>query len=271
VAPPPAFIAATAATGPPLTVSACGYAAAGDSTPLAPTVYKLTAADDEVVVEVECCGVCGSDIHMIDHDWDFLQYPLVVGHEVVGTVVHAGKHAPATLALGTRVGVGHISRTCGTCRYCLDGNDEICENITPTTQNPHTGGFGSHVVAQAKHVFPIPEAISSPQAAPLLCGGITVYSPLLAYGVTPGDKVGVIGLGGLGHLAVQFARAWGCHVTVFSTSPAKETEARALGAHEFVNSSDAAAMAACHASLDFIYYLVPHDIDFELYLSILRR
>jgi uncharacterized zinc-type alcohol dehydrogenase-like protein len=126
-------------------------------------------------------------------------------------------------------------------------------------------------LSQAKHVFPIPDAISSAEAAPLLCGGITVYSPLLAYNVTPGDKVGIIGLGGLGHLAIQFAKAWGCHVTVFSTSSTKEAEALALGAHAFVYSSDEAAMAACHASLDFIYYLVPHDIDFELYLSILRR
>jgi uncharacterized zinc-type alcohol dehydrogenase-like protein len=144
----PAFLAAAAAASGSLTVSACGYAAAGDATPLAPMLYQLTAADDEVIVEVECCGVCGSDVHMIDHDWDFLEYPLIAGHELVGTVTHTGQHAPATLAVGTRVGVGHISRTCGTCRYCLDGNDEICESITPTAQNPHTGGFGSHVVAQ---------------------------------------------------------------------------------------------------------------------------
>ena len=252
--------------------SACGYASMDGASPLQPLTYQVRAEPDEVVVRVECCGVCGSDVHMISNDWPGLTYPLVAGHEVVGTVVSAGASTPVRLAVGTRVGIGHISRTCGTCRYCLAGNDEVCEHIVATAAGPrHAGGFGSHVVAQAKHVFPIPAALPSEQAAPLLCGGITVYSPLLAYDVRPGDRVGIIGMGGLGHLAVQFAKAWGCHVTVFSTSAAKEAEARALGAHTFVVSSDAAAMAACVDTLDFIYYLVPYDIDWELYMSILRR
>jgi len=254
--------------------SACGYASMNGASPLQPLNYQIQAKTDEVVVQVECCGVCGSDVHMISNDWPGLEYPLVAGHELVGTVVSVGASVPthANLTIGTRVGIGHISRTCGTCRYCLSGNDEICKHIVPTAAGPrHAGGFGSHVVAQSKHVFPIPPNIPSEQAAPLLCGGITVYSPLLAYDVRPGDRVGIIGLGGLGHLAVQFAKAWGCHVTVFSTSAEKESEALALGAHTFVVSTNATAMAECVDSLDFIYYLVPYDIDWELYMSILRR
>jgi len=252
------------------TSSACGYSCAFAGSPLKPVSYSLSALDDEVIVEVECCGVCGSDVHIVGGDWPHITYPLVAGHELVGTVVHMGASSHH-LAMGMRVGIGHISRTCGTCRYCLEGNDEICEHIVATASPSHKGGFGSHVVAQAKHVFPIPAALPSEQAAPLLCGGITVYSPLRAYDVKPGDKVGIIGLGGLGHLAVQFAKAWGCHVTVFSTSAQKETECKALGAHEFVVSSDAAAMAECVDTIDFLYYLVPYDIDWELYMSILRR
>ena len=192
--PPPPFLAGCGSAADALTV--CGYASTGGGSPLVQLEYQLSGpADDEVIIEVECCGVCGSDIHMIDGDWDFLDYPLVAGHEVVGTVVWRGSLAPGHLPVGARVGVGHISRTCGACRYCLAGNDEICEDIVPTAQSPHTGGFGSHCAAQAKHVFLIPAEIPSEQAAPLLCGGITVYAPLLAYDIKPGDRVGVIGLG----------------------------------------------------------------------------
>merc|ERR1712166_1219951 len=257
---------------PMVTIACTGYAALEAKAPLVKIAFELDPADDEVVVAVECCGVCGSDLHMIDNDWGFLTYPLVPGHEIIGTVVSKGENAPAHLQLGMRVGIGHLSRTCSTCRYCLDGDDSICENPTPTVSPPgHRGGFASHVAASAKFVFPIPESIQSAQAAPLLCGGITVYAPLLAYKVRPGDRVGIIGVGGLGHLAIQFAKAWGTHVTVFSTSANKEGLAKSLGAHSFVNSTDEAAMAQCVDTLDFIYYVVPHDVDFELYLSLLRR
>ena len=149
---PPPFLAgaasasASSAALPVTTFNASGFASMDGASALVPMDYQLNAAADEVVVEVECCGVCGSDVHMIDGDWDFLTYPLIAGHELVGTVTHAGSSTPSQLAVGTRVGVGHISRTCGTCRYCLEGNDEICEDIVATAQNPHTGGFGSHVV-----------------------------------------------------------------------------------------------------------------------------
>eukprot|EP00121_Abeoforma_whisleri_P008321 Awhi_evm1s7637 len=174
-------------------VTALGYSASEAKAALVPLNYELKAEDDEVIVEVECCGVCHSDLHIIDNDWGFLQYPVVVGHEVIGKVIYAGARTPPQITVGTRVGVGHLSRTCESCEFCLEGDGALCLNPTPTAMKPHSGGFSSHVVAQSKWAFPIPDALSSTEAAPLLCGGITTFAPLLAYDVKPGDRVGVIG------------------------------------------------------------------------------
>ncbi|MCX6130490.1 MAG: NAD(P)-dependent alcohol dehydrogenase [Proteobacteria bacterium] len=222
----------------------------------------------ELKVKISHCGICHSDVHLIDNDWGFSQYPLVAGHEVIGTVESLGSSV-THLRVGQRVGIGWASGACLECEYCIRGDDNLCSQAQATAVG-REGGFGEAIVLDSRWAFPIPEALSSENAAPLLCGGITVYAPLRVYGVTPNMKIGVIGIGGLGHLALQFARAWGCEVTAFSSSSDKEAEARSFGAHHFVSSSDPEAMKSRASSLDMILSTVNVDLDWNAYLNILR-
>jgi len=225
-------------------------------------------APAEVEIAVTHCGICHSDIHLISNDWGISQYPFIPGHEVVGTVAAVGANV-RSLKPGQRVGLGWEANSCGECEWCLQGLENLCAASEPTCVHRH-GGYADRVRANARFVIPIPDALESENAAPLLCGGITVYTPLRSHGVNPSSRVGVVGIGGLGHLAVQFARAFGAEVTAFSTSVAKEDEARALGAHRFVNTRESKAMKEVAGSLDFIVSTINADQDWGVYLQALR-
>lgn len=223
---------------------------------------------EEVEIGVTHCGICHSDLHLISNDWGISQYPFIPGHEVIGTVTGVGT-AVRSLAVGQRVGLGWQSNSCGQCEWCIRGMENLCPSSEATCVHRH-GGYANRVRANARFVIPIPDALSSEGAAPLLCGGITVYNPMRTHGVNPSSRVGVVGIGGLGHLAVQFARVFGAEVTAFSSSLAKEEEARALGATHFVNSRETKAMREVAGSLDLILSTVNADQDWAPYVQALR-
>jgi uncharacterized zinc-type alcohol dehydrogenase-like protein len=221
-----------------------------------------------VEIEISHCGICHSDLHLISNDWGISQYPFIPGHEIVGTVSEAGS-AVHSLRPGQRVGLGWQSNSCGECEWCTRGMENLCASAEATCVHRH-GGYASRVRANARFVIPIPDALVSEHAAPLLCGGITVYNPLRSHGINPSSRVGVIGIGGLGHIAIQFARVFGAEVTAFSTSAAKEDEARALGAHSFVNTRETRSLKKVSGSLDFILSTVNADQDWSIYIQALR-
>ncbi len=245
------------------------YAALESHAKLTPYTYpSRELSSHEIKVKISHCGVCHSDVHLVDNDWGFSQYPLVAGHEVIGTVEALGSSV-RHLQIGQRVGIGWSSGACLECEYCVRGDDNLCSRSVATAVG-REGGFGEALLVDGRWAFPIPEALSSENAAPLLCGGITVYAPLRVFGITPNMKISVIGIGGLGHLALQFARAWGCEVTAFSSTSDKEEEARSFGAHHFVSSSDPEAMKSMTSSLDMILSTVGVDLDWNSYLNLLR-
>lgn len=246
-----------------------GYAAFEAKQELKNYEYKpgnLGAYD--VLIKITHCGICHSDIHLIDNDWMMSNYPFIPGHEIIGEVEETGASVK-NLKPGMRVGVGWQSGSCLDCEWCASGQENLCPQQTATCVGKN-GGFADHIISDSHFVFPIPEKLTSENAAPLLCGGITVFSPLKNYGVKPYHKVGVIGIGGLGHLAIQFARAMGCEVTAFSSSANKEAEARKFGAHNFVNSTDANALKKVANTLDFIISTVHVKLDWMSYLNILK-
>ena len=222
----------------------------------------------EVEIAITHCGICHSDLHLIANDWGISQYPFIPGHEIIGTVAALGTEV-RSLEVGQRVGLGWQSKSCGECEWCMRGQENLCAFSEGTCVHRH-GGFADRVRANARFVIPIPDALPSEQTAPLLGGGITVYNPMRTYGVNPSTRVGVVGIGGLGHLAIQFARIFGAEVTAFSTTIAKEEEARTLGAHHFVNSLESKAMKEVAGSLDFILTTVNADQDWGAYLQALR-
>jgi alcohol/geraniol dehydrogenase (NADP+) len=244
-------------------------AALGPHGPLSPFEYEPSPLGPwDVEVEISHCGICHSDVHLINNDWGISRYPLVPGHEIVGRVAATGS-AVTPLRRGERVGIGWQRSACGACEWCLSGFDNLCPEIEATCVR-HYGGFAERIRADSRYCFPLPDALDSATAAPLLCGGITVYSPMRHHGVHAGMRVGVIGIGGLGHLALQYARALGCEVTAFSSTPGKAQEARSLGAHHFVDSTDAKAMTKVAASQDFILNTVSADIDWPAFVKALR-
>ena len=222
----------------------------------------------EVEIAITYCGICHSDLHLIANDWGISLYPFIPGHEVVGTVRAVGAEV-LSLEVGQRVGLGWQSNSCGVCEWCSRGLENLCPASEGTCVH-RNGGYADRVRANARFVIPIPEALESEQAAPLLCGGITVYNPLRTHGVNPSSRVGVVGIGGLGHLAIQFARAFGAEITAFSTSTEKEEEARALGAHNFVNSLESKAMKEMASSMDLILSTASADQEWGVYVQALR-
>lgn len=222
----------------------------------------------DVEVQITHCGVCHSDISLIDNDWGISHYPFIPGHEIVGTVIQAGK-AVSHLAAGDRVGIGWQADSCGFCEWCRHGEENLCAQAQPTCVGRH-GGYADAMRVNARFAMKLPEALDSETAAPLLCAGITVYSPMRSAGINPGSRVGVIGIGGLGHLALQFARAFGAEVTAFSTSPAKEEEALRLGAHRFVHSRDNKALKAAEGSQDLILSTINAQQEWGAYVAALR-
>jgi len=222
----------------------------------------------EVEIKISHCGVCHSDVHLIDNDWGFTKYPFIPGHEIVGTVVGVGADV-AGLKMGERVGVGWQADSCGICEMCRQGDEHLCAKAQPTCVG-RNGGYADKVRVNARFAIPIPALLESENVAPLMCAGITVYSPLRNHGVRPSSRVGIIGIGGLGHLGIQFAKAFGAEVTAFSTAKDKEAEAKSLGAHHFVNTRDTGALKKVAGSFDFLLSTVSADQDWQGYVGALK-
>ncbi len=225
-------------------------------------------APDDVEVRISHCGVCHSDVHLIDNDWGLSKYPFIPGHEIVGMVTQVGSRVKAR-KVGERVGIGWQADSCGICEWCRQGEEHLCPRSQPTCIG-RNGGYADAIRVNWRFAVSVPESLESENVAPLLCGGITVYSPLRNLGVRPSSRVGVVGIGGLGHMGLQFARAFGAEVTAFSTSRDKEEEARRLGAHHFVNTRETNAMKKLAGSFDLILSTVSADQDWMGYINALR-
>ena len=244
------------------------YAATSPSSPLTPFTYELPPIDAEHVdIRVEYCGICHSDLSMLRNEWGFSTYPLVPGHEVVGRVEVVGSLVK-NLKVGDRVGLGWFSESCMTCPQCMGGDHNLCGSGEGTIVGRH-GGFADLVRAHWAWAIKIPEALPAVSAGPLFCGGITVFSPIVEFNVRPTDRVGVIGAGGLGHLAIQFLNKWGCEVTAFSSTPDKADELTKLGAHRVVNSRDSEALKAEAGRFDFIISTVAVPLEWMAYVAAL--
>ena len=252
-------------------IPAHGYAAHDPSSPMAPWRFeRRDPGPTDVRIRIRFCGVCHSDLHFVRGEWGPIQYPQIPGHEIVGQVVAVGD-AVRNFKAGDTVGVGCLVDSCRTCASCGEGLEQYCENgavqtyggIESQTGRPTQGGYSSEIVVDERFVLRIPDGMDLASAAPLLCAGITTYSPLREWKVGPGSRVGIVGLGGLGHMGVKLARAMGAHVALFTTSPGKAEDAKRLGASEVIVSRDAAAMKAARNSLDLILdtVSVPHDLD----------
>ena len=221
----------------------------------------------EVEIDVHYCGICHSDINVIDSDWGKTQYPVVAGHEVVGMISKMGSQV-SHLKVGQIVGLGWHAGYCNDCALCHAGDHNLCDNAQATIMG-HYGGFADKVRAASNSVVPIPEGIDLESAGPMFCGGITVFNPLVQFDIKPTSKVAVIGIGGLGHLAVKFLNAWGCEVTAFTSNASKKKEALSLGAHHTLNSRDEKEVKSAAGRFDFIISTVNVKLDWNLYLRTL--
>lgn len=231
------------------------------------TLGELPASQVEIAVDY--CGLCHSDLSMLDNEWGMTRYPFVPGHEAVGRIIKIGTAAEGKgLKLGQRVGIGWLSSSCMHCDPCIGGDHNLCSNTEMTIVGQH-GGLASHLRAHWAWAIPLPDDLDPALAGPLFCGGITVFNPLVQFDVKPSHRVGVVGIGGLGHLALRFLNAWGCEVTAFTSSPAKAQEAMDLGAHRVVSSTDAAAMKALTASLDFVLVTANAPLDWSALIATL--
>jgi uncharacterized zinc-type alcohol dehydrogenase-like protein len=225
-------------------------------------------ADHDVEIAVDYCGICHSDLSMLNNEWGITQYPFVPGHEVAGKISAVGKHV-SKFNIGDRVGLGWHSSYCNDCNTCLEGDHNLCSSAQGTLIGRH-GGFADKVRAQATSVVALPDELSSEKAGPLFCGGVTVYNPMVQFDLKPTAKVAVIGIGGLGHMALKFLNAWGCEVTAFTSSEAKRTEALELGAHKTLNSRDSDELAIAANSFDLILSTVNVKLDWASYIQTLR-
>ncbi|MGD0901091.1 MAG: NAD(P)-dependent alcohol dehydrogenase [Thermoguttaceae bacterium] len=246
------------------------YAAAKIGGRLEPFEYEPGALRrDEVEIVVDYCGLCHSDISMLDNAWGISEYPLVAGHEVVGKVSALGEDV-RHLSVGQTVGIGWCARSCLACEHCRRGDHNLCASVEGIFGGGRHGGFADRVRVQAAWVNPLPPGLDVAKAGPLLCAGITVFNPLVQFDVRPTDRAGVVGIGGLGHVALKFLRAWGCEVTAFTTNPAKAGDALAMGAHHVAGSRDSEALKRLAGSLDFILVTVNVPLDWNAYLAALR-
>ena len=260
--------------------NAKAYSAASATSPLASdTIARRDPTEHDVQIEILFCGICHSDVHSVRNEWsDFMSttYPIVPGHEMVGRITQVGsavtKYKPGDLA-----GVGCMVDSDASCPNCKTGLEQFCPNLTLTYNSPDKhlggvtyGGYSDSIVVDERFVLRVPTNLDLPGVAPLLCAGITTYSPMRHWGVTKGKKVGVVGIGGLGHMGVKFARAFGAHVVVFTTSPHKKEDALRLGADEVVVSRNADEMQQHAGSFDFILDTVSANHDIDAYLNLLR-
>lgn len=243
------------------------WAAPGPGQALEPYEYDPgPLRPDDVEIAVEYCGICHSDLSMIDNAWNFSRYPLIAGHEAVGRIVALGDQAKG-LQLGQRVGIGWNSQSCLHCAPCVGGDQHLCSDAQATITR--RGGFAERMRAQWIWAVPLPEGVSPATAGPLFCGGVTVFSPLIEFGISPVSRVGVVGIGGLGHMAVKFVRAWGCEVTAFTSSAAKHAEAKAMGAHRVVASDRPEEIAALAGQLDLVIVTVNVPLDWKAIIATL--
>lgn len=255
-----------------------GYAAPNAKAPLAPfTFSRRTVGKKDVRIEILYCGVCHSDIHQVRDEWGGSIYPMVPGHEIVGRISHVGE-AVKNFTVGDLAGVGCFVDSCRTCPSCRAGNEQYCEQGMAGTYNsyemdkktPTYGDYSNCIVVDESYVLHVSERLPLQAVAPLLCAGITTYSPLRHWKVGAGQKVGIVGLGGLGHMAVKLAASFGAEVTVLSSSASKEADAKRLGAHHFVNTSDEKAASRMRNQFDFILDTVSANHDLNHYLGMLK-
>jgi uncharacterized zinc-type alcohol dehydrogenase-like protein len=223
--------------------------------------------DEQVEIEVQYCGICHSDLSMLHNEWQNTQFPLVPGHEAIGTVSAVGRNAKL-VSPGQTVGLGWNSASCMACPPCLAGDHNMCRSLEQTIVGRH-GAFATRVRCHWSWATPIPQGVDAAVAGPLLCGGITVFNPLVQHNVRPTDHVGVIGIGGLGHMALQFLNKWGCDVTAFTSSAGKAEEARRMGAHHVVDTHSAGELAQVAGSFNFILSTVAVSLDWSLYINAL--
>ena len=256
-----------------------GYAASDDQAPLKP--FSFTRRDlrpQDVAIEILYCGVCHSDLHQARNEWHNTIYPCVPGHEIVGRVAEIGSDV-SRFRVGDLAAVGCLVDSCQDCDACAEGLQQYCTKSPVFTYNGKDkqtgeltfGGYSERIVVTEDFVLKVPEKLDLKRVAPLLCAGITTYSPLRHWNVGPGQKVAVVGLGGLGHMGVKLARALGAEVTMITTSPEKEQDARALGAHHFLLSTDKDAMAAHAEAFDFVLNTIPVGHDVDPYMTLLKR
>lgn len=259
-------------------IAAKGYAAQDENTDLAPWSFERRELNpNDVQFDILFCGVCHSDLHQIKNDWFPGIFPMVPGHEIVGRVVNVGS-AVTKFKVGDLAGTGCMVDSCQHCenckqdleQYCLEGNTQTYNGMERDGSSPTYGGYSNTIVVREEFVLHVSEKLNPAAVAPLLCAGITTYSPLRHWKVGKGHKLAVLGLGGLGHMAVKFGVAFGAEVTVLSTSPKKEEDARKLGAHNFVVTTDAEQVKAATGTFDFILDTVSAEHDFNMYLSLLK-
>ena len=268
-----------AATNTPTQLTTSAYAATSATTPLAPfSIERREPGPHDILIDILFCGVCHSDIHQARGEWGQSTWPMVPGHEIVGKVARVGADVKKW-KVGDTVGVGCFVDSCRKCEPCRAGEEQYCDNAPTFTYNGverdgktvTQGGYSSRITVDENYVLRIPEGLSLAGVAPLLCAGITMYSPLRHFGVKAGDSVAVVGLGGLGHMGVKLAKAMGMHVTVLSHSPNKREDALRLGAHEFVATKDADAFKKNAGRFDLILDSVSAPHDFNDYLALLKR
>ncbi|WP_130803849.1 NADPH-dependent aldehyde reductase Ahr [Acinetobacter ihumii] len=245
------------------------YAAMQAGEPLLP--YQFDAGElqpHQVEVKVEYCGLCHSDISVINNDWHSSVYPVVAGHEVIGVITQLGSEAKG-LKVGQRVGIGWTAESCQSCNPCISGQQVLCTGEHTATIVGHAGGFADKIRAGWQWVIPLPDDLDPVSAGPLLCGGITVFDPILKHQIQAIHHVAVIGIGGLGHMAIKLLKAWGCEITAFSSNPDKTEELKAMGADHVVNSRDDAALKAQRGKFDLLLSTVNVTLNWNAYLNTL--
>ncbi|MFT3882397.1 MAG: NAD(P)-dependent alcohol dehydrogenase [Gemmatales bacterium] len=248
------------------TISKAWIARAAKEPMVLETIDLGPLGDEDIEVAVEHCGLCHSDLSVLNNDWGISQYPATLGHEVVGRITAIGQNAKG-LSVGQRVGIGWNSGSCMHCRQCMSGSHHLCPEVQ-TTIVGHRGGFASHVRSHWAWAFPLPTMLNFADAGPLLCGGVTVFSPLVMH-AKPTYRVGIIGIGGLGHMAVKFAAAYGCDVTAFTSSESKFDEAISFGADHVVSSKDSAAIKKLNGNFDLLISTVNVKLDWDAMIGTL--
>jgi uncharacterized zinc-type alcohol dehydrogenase-like protein len=245
-----------------------GYAATQQKAKLTPYSYDLgELGSEQVDIKVSYCGVCHSDLSMINNDWGMTQYPIVPGHEIIGEVIAIG-NTVKNVRVGDKVGLGWMSESCMSCEQCMDGEHHLCSQSEATIVG-RNGGFADKVRGHWSWAIPLPEGIDMSKAGPLLCGGITVFNPIILAGVKPTDKVGVIGIGGLGHMALKFLKHWGCEVIAFSSNPNKKKAILNMGASQVIDSTSPEELESITGKLNFILNTTNVSLDWNSYLTAL--